>query len=54
MTRDLDKLCFPRSIFDSVFNNENYLWSSSVGGLDFFGNKNTVVLLIASPVDKDV
>lgn len=54
MTRDLDKLCFPRSIFDSVFNSNNCLWSSSVDGLDFLGNNNTVLFLIASTIDKDV
>lgn len=54
MTGDLAKLCFPRSVFDSVFNNNSYLWSALVGGLDFLGNNNAVLLLVASTVDKGV
>lgn len=53
MTKELDKLCFPRSIFDSVLNIK-YLWSSSVDGLDLLRNNNTVLFLIAITIDKDL
>lgn len=53
MTKELDKLSFPRSIFDSVLNIK-YLWSSSVDRLDLLRNNNTVLFLTAITIDKDL